>query len=208
MAWALLPLLFLSFILGFTAIERDFATRPQPAVPSKVNSAASLAFEFMTYRNAVMNYVQQQLIQNKNSNVGGEVLLGTLVQYGYLSQAESETIPVGSEAVVAENTSSSITGIYGVATTSNDPGFVVCVWMPVPAGLSDQVINHLVDWYHGDLTLGRVVDNNSNWQQAGQGGLTQQVPAVCLLYASNDGKLPPPMPSAGDIISVVGLGGS
>lgn len=208
MAWALLPLLLLSFILGFTAIERDLATRQLPAVPSQVDSASATVLEFMAYRNAVMNYTQQQLIPNQSSAASGEILLNTLLAYGYLSPAESKALPAGAEAVVVVNTSSTATGIYGVATTSNAPGFVVCVWMPAPAGMTAQIIGRLVSWYDGDLTLGVVVDNNSNWQQVGQGGAIQKIPPLCLSYAATDGKVPPPTPSAGDLISVLGLGGS
>lgn len=203
MAWALLPLLFMAFIFGFTAVERDLATRQLPAVPLQTSSVTTTALEFMAYRNAVMNYAQQQ-----NGNIGEEISLNTLVQSGYLSQAESNALPSGAEAVIVENTSPSLTGIYGVATTSANPGFVVCVWMPVPAGFSDQVIGKLADWYDGDLTLGLVVDNNSNWRQVGQGGKIQQIPNLCLLYASNDGRVPLPIPTAGNIISVFGVGGS
>lgn len=207
MVWALLPLLLLAFIFGFTAIERDLATKAVPAAPSQGSVANAAAQEFMVYRNAVVNYVGQQLVPNQSGKTGGEISPAMLVQYQYLSQAESDALPAGAEAVYVLNNPAE-SGIYGVATTANAPGFFVCVWMPAPSGTVGLVMDQLFKWYGGDLTLGLVVDNNGNWRQVGAGGKTQLVPSSCISYAAVSGKTPRPTPSVGDVISVVGLGGN
>lgn len=148
MLWALLPVLFLSLILGFTAIEGDMATTKPPAAPFPMNASDAAAQEFMVYRNAVMNYAEQ------NQDTTGPVPLSSLT--AYLPTARVSALPAAAQAVI---------------TPGQGNSSYVCVWMPVPAGAIGQVI----DQTNGDLTIGTVM-SSERWVQAAPGGSIQQIP--------------------------------
>lgn len=181
MLWALLPLLFLSFILGFTAIERDMSTVTPQAMSFQTSAASIAAQEFMSYRDAVTTYGQCQLAQQE-SIIYAPCPLATypLIKPGYFSPS-GITAPAGAQAVI-------------VSDQSGAGGYDICVWMPAPLDTIEQAIR----LSHGDLTIGSVV-NSGQWMQAAIGGVLQQIP--CVLAG-----VTPPL--SGYIISVVGLGGN
>lgn len=201
MVWALLPLLLISFIMGFTAIERDLASVNPPAAPSEVNAATAAGQEFMLYRNAVMTYVQQKELAPYNA-VQNFVVSQSLL---HLTQAELNALPSGAIAVAVANQTPSTSSLYGTQSVYG-PGYTICVWMPVPAGTVEQTVAQL----GGDLTIGTVM-TTSTWVQAAAGGPNgpgQKIPPLCIAYAAMDGAMPPPTPQTGYMISVVGLGGN
>lgn len=178
MLWALLPVLFFLFILGFTAIERDMATTTPPAVPFGLNAADDAAQMFMVYRNAVMNYAQQ-LLSTQSQTITGSIPYNALASY--LLPSGISSLPAGTQAVI-------------VPQPSGLSGYDICIWMPAPTGAIGQAIRKS----NGDLTIGTVL-NAGYWMQAAQGGVLQQIPC------SITGVTPP---SSGYIISVIGLGGN
>lgn len=175
MLWALLPMLFFLFIFGFTAIERDMETITPPAAPFGLNQASEAAQDFMIYRNAVINYAQQQL------STQGKILAESIpynALASYLLPSGIRTLPTGAQAIIAPQAN-------GLS------GYNICIWMPAPAGTIGQAMKQS----DGDLTIG-TVKNNGYWFQTAPGGSLQQIP--CSLSGVNQ-------PSSGYIISVVGL---
>lgn len=200
MVFALLPFLLLFFILGFTAVERDLASITPPAAPAEASPTIAAGQVFMTYRNAVMAYAEQ-LMATGSQYYSGPVSVGSL----NLSPALINALPAGAMAEVISNAVTSLSGINGT-NSMYGPGYTVCVWMPVPPGTVAQTVARL----GGDLTIGTVTSAVS-WVQAapgGPGGPQQIIPYVCTQTQAANGAVPPPTPQAGDMISVVGLGGN
>ena len=186
MVWALLPLLLLTFIFGFTAIERDLAEKPVPAAPLQPSAASAAAQEFMAYRNAIISYVKQMPVQQ--SGVSAPLSALGLPADPLLTNAGNMLVaPIQTGASVP--TSSSIPA---------QTGYYICAWMKAPAGTVGQLVNQL----GGDLTVGTVLANGTSWMQAGPGGQVLPIPTTCYFnpYTLQMGIIPP-----GDVISVVGI---
>lgn len=207
MVWALLPLLLISFIMGFTAIERDLASVTPPSSPSEVNAVVAAGQEFMLYRNDVMTYIQQKELAPEAADNTVQGFAGVVSQSLLdLPKAELNALPSGAMAVAVANQTPSTSNLYGTQSIYGQ-GYTICVWMPVPAGTVAQTVAQL----GGDLTIGTVLPGGHTWQQAAAGGPNgpiQKIPVKCIAYAAMDGAMPPPTPQTGYMISVVGLGGN
>lgn len=178
MLWALLPFFFIALVFGFTEVERDLASVKPPATPSAWGAAAAAGQVFLSYRQAVVNYMQapSQPFDQPLNNAALPLTSGVF-----------NALPQTAMAVVTRGPSS-----------NNAAGFeyTTCLWMPVPAGTVGQVVSQL----GGDLTIGTVVANNQ-WVQIGAGGTSLPIPSPCL--ASLGGSV---APRVGDIISVFTVG--
>ena len=188
MMLALLPLLFIALILGFTAIEQDFASIPPPALPSQTGPTNVTGQQFMLYHNAVMAYAQSLLDegeQNYSSFVPANALPPTI------------TVPAGASAVVVSNSPT----IFGISGTNSfyGSGYVICVWMPAPAGTALITASE----FGQDRTIGTVAAGGTTWVPAvttGSNSTVQSIPLNCIDQMVS--------PQQGDIISVSGLGGN
>lgn len=189
MMLALLPLLFIGLILGFTAIERDLASIPPPALPSQTGATNVIGQQFMLYHNAVMAYAQSLLDTGKQYD-WGPVLASAL--------PSTITVPTGALAAIVSNNSV----ISGISSTNNlyGTGYVVCVWMPAPAGTAVITARE----FGQDRTIGTVAAGGTTWMPAvtsGSNSTAQSIPASCTTVLES-------VPQQGDIISVSGLEGN
>lgn len=191
MVWALLPLLFFSFILGIIALERDLASIKPPAAPETAG-AQTVAREFMAYRNAVIAYAETKM--GSNSYPNAPVSLADLQTVGY-----SGPVPAGASNMITDPEVES--GITPSMEASNNHGYYVCVWMPVPQTEISQIALEL----GGDLTIGTVLSGGVTWQQAGPQGQALPIPITCLDGMNPMTGAPDPLPPPGDMISVVGI---
>lgn len=192
MIWALLPLLLLALIFGFTAIERDLSTELPPAAPSQINSltAEAAAQEFMLYRGAVLAYAAAHF------GTGSYPPTPASASALGLSNAAVSALPADAFYILASPAAASNVTPSDQAVANQ--GYYVCVWMKVPPGTVTQAVNML----GGDLTIGTVVAKN-NWLQAGAGGQVLPIPTSCLQGSTTTGsQVTPPV---GDMISVVGM---
>lgn len=202
MVWALLPLLFFSFILGIIAIERDLASIKPPAAPETV-SADTAGQEFMAYRNAVIAYAEARFTQQFNSVPPNPIPVSDLT-------FQTAGLPSSFLSDLSADGASNIIGnpepVNGVSPTPQMAanGYYVCVWMKVPAAEISQTVNEL----GGDLTIGTVLSSRTTWRQAGPHGQILPIPEVCLMGEDPGSKLSGLSYGnfpAGDMISVVGL---
>lgn len=187
MMLALLPLLFIALIFGFTAIERDTASIPPPAVPSKAITTNAAGQQFMLYRDAVMAYAQQSLGTQNNS----QPVLPTALQGAVAA-------PRGAVAVIVGNMTASTLG----TSSAYGPGYIVCVWMKAPAGTAAITANQ----DEQDRTIGTVEVGGTTWAPAvtaGSNAPTQTIPSGCLKPG-----YPVTQPQQGNIISISGVGGN
>lgn len=193
MVWALLPLLFFSFILGIVAIERDLVSIKPPAVPQTISSDAA-GQEFMAYRNAVITYAETKMGSNSYPNIPIPTnLLG-------LSPSVISALPADASNAMAYPVSQPLGNITPSAQAAANHGYYVCVWMRVPTSEISRTVSEL----GGDLTIGTVLDGGASWRQAGLQGQTLTIPATCL-SGNNPNTGMPNMPPAGDMISIVGI---
>lgn len=190
MVLALLPLLFIAFILGFTAIEQDISSTLPPAAPLQMNAPNAAGQEFMLYHNAIITYAQQSLGAQNQPQPISQITLQNAV-----------AAPVGAVAVITPN-ASPITSANLDTSSLYGPGYSVCVWMPAPAGTAAMLMNQIGQ----DLTIGTVAAGGTTWipaVTAGSNSTAQPIPSGCL----NPG-YPVAQPQQGDIISVSGVGGN
>lgn len=193
MVWALLPLLFFSFILGIIAIERDLASIKPPAAPETV-SADTAGQEFMAYRNAVIAYAETKM--------GSDSYPYTPVQTNSLGLSPSvlSALPADASNMIAYPVQEPSANIIPSAQAAADYGYYVCVWMKVPAAEISRTVSEL----GGDLTIGTVLKGGDSWRQAGPQGQVLTIPDTCLSGVKlNTGM--PNIPPEGDMISVVGI---
>lgn len=193
MIWALLPLLLLALIFGFTAIERDLSTELPPAAPSQINSltAEAAAQEFMLYRGAVLAYAAAHF------GTGSYPSMPASASALGLSNAAVSALPADAFYILALPTITNNVAPSDEAVANK--GYYVCTWMKVPPGTVTQAVNML----GGDLTIGTVV-SSSSWLQAGPNGKLLPIPSMCFM-GENPVTLMPVTPPVGDMISVVGM---
>lgn len=202
MVWALLPLLFFSFILGIIAIERDLASITPPAVPQTA-SVDTAGQEFMAYRNAVIAYAEGRFTERFNSVPPVPVSANALTfqTTGLPSSFLSDLSADGASNIIAAPVAANY---MSPSPQMVNDGYYVCVWMNVPAAEISRTVSEL----GGDLTIGTVLPGGTTWQQAGPQGQVLPIPTICLIGVNpssnppglNYGSLP-----VGDMISVIGM---
>lgn len=171
MVWALLPLLFLALIFGFTAIERDLASITPPAAPFQTSSAASAAQSFILWHNVAMGYAQQQILRSQSYATQHMIYTGPfsgdakdlgnlpvipalwLVGYGLTSSQAASLDNMNAEARVLDPS-------YDATKLLNQD--YVCIWMSAPAGTAEQIISQSGH----DFTFGVVTPDGQSWVQA------------------------------------------
>lgn len=187
--------------MGFTAIERDIASTPPPATPKQEASANIVGQQFMLYHNAVMTYAQSLL--DKGQWQDENIISASDLQPGI-------TVPAGAVAVIARTSTAP-----SIASTNNVYGsYVVCIWMPAPAGTAALTANQ----FGRDLTIGTVTADGQHWVPAVAEGANSPTPnpfPIGCTAALNESiwELPwgsPQVspPKSGDLISVFGLEGN
>lgn len=203
MVWALLPLLFLALIFGFTAIERDLASVTPPAAPfqtADTSAAAAAAQTFIVWHNAVMTYAQQQVLGSQSyatvhqiySSTSGQA--GLAYTLGYFGGIQPSWL------IGYEITPDQATGLAALnaGATICDPGFdgkcgphdtaydgtnifnqdYICIWMNAPPGTAAQITGLA----GRDFTFGTVTPDGQSWVQVsgfvnGQGQSILPIPA-------------------------------